>query len=622
MLSRGLVLLATSVKIPPSPDWRSLVRSGDRLFIGSGSAVPNGLIEDLIKQKNYFHDLQLVHGFTVGPHRWVEREFDALFTTNTFYIGDEKVRKAVAEGRVDYTPCKQSEISSLLASDTLPLDVALIMVSPPDEYGYCSLGTNVDINLTAARQAKKVVAQVNSLMPRTQGYSHVHINEFDACIELDQALPCSTESDTDQVSERIGQYLSRLVDDGATLQIGRGRAPQAVLDYLSHHRDLGIHTAELPEKIIPLFKSGAINNRLKTFHPGKIVASSCYGSQKLYDFIDRNSHVEFYPSGYLETPRNIARNDHMISINTALEVDLAGQVVADSVGYRFYSGIGSQVDFINGAAMSRGGKPIVALKSTAKDETFSRIVPHISEGAGVITTRGNAHFVVTEFGIASLKGKSIRERALELIRIAHPKFRPSLLKEVRKNFWVPDYQRTVPMEIPELEQQVKPLKIGQSAFKLRPLNPADERHLQAFFYSHTKDTLRLRYAQIPSQMSREKSCNLVSVDQSKDLALCIVSQERSKVRIEAVGRFYLIPHDNSCEVAFVTRENHQGKGMAKHLLQEMTAVAKKRGLKAMKAFVLAENKPMIRVFERHGFRRSKDSDLHELILELPLESTK
>lgn len=605
--------------MPPKPDWHRLIRSGNRIYIGSGVSVPNALIDDLIEHRSGFNDLQLIHGHTLSPHRWVERQYGQLFSVNTFFIGDEKVRQAVAEGRVDYTPIKHTEISSLFASDSLPLDAALVMVTPPDEYGYCSLGTSLAVSMAAAKQARHVIAQINPALPRTNGYTHLHISEFSACIEMEQKLPVFTPKVVGTEAGRIGQYLATLIDDGATLQVGFGAAPRSVLDYLHNHKDLGVHSGMIFDGFIELFKSGVINNRRKSFHPGKILTSACYGSQGLYDFVDNNPHVEFYPAGYIESQTNISRNDNMVSINNALQVDLAGQVVSDSVGYHFFSGIGGQVDFINGAANSKGGKPIVALKSTANEGTVSRIVPHISEGAGIVNIRSNVHYVVTEYGIASLKGKSIRERALELIRIAHPAFREELLHEVRKNYWVPDYQKSVPMEIPEFgRQQVKTVTLGNTRFKLRPLNPADERYLQAFFYSLTKETLRLRYSQIPANMTREKSCTLVSVDQANDLALCIVREREPEMHIEAVGRFYRIESDNSCEAAFVTREDYQGKGMAKALLKEMIKVATDRGLSKMKAYVLTENKPMLRVFESHGFKRLPSDDTHEVLLELPL----
>lgn len=602
-------------------DWPDLLKSGNRIFIGSNAAVPNALIDDLIVNAKQLHDIEVVHIQTFSDDKWVEPQYKDLFKVNTLFISGQKVRAAVAEGRADYTPCFLSEIPTLFSTDILPLDAALVMVSPPDEYGYCSLGVSVDVVSAAVRFAKKVVAQLNPKMPRTSGHAYIHISKITAWLTQEQPLPEVAPVGFEQRIERIGQYVSMLIEDGATLQIGTGKIPEAVLTYLGNHKNLGIHSELISDGIIDLMKSGVVNNSQKTFHPGKTVTSFAVGSQALYDFVDRNPHVEFYPSEYVNSPTNIARNDNMVSINSALEVDLTGQVVSDSLGYQFYSGIGGQVDFSRGASMSKGGKPIIALPSTAKNGTISRIVPTISEGSGVVTSRGHVHYVVTEYGVASLRGKSIRERALELIRVAHPKFRPALLEEVRKHYWVPHYQVITPMDVPELgEVGLKILNIGGETFDLRPLNPADERRLQEFFYSHTKETLLLRYNFHPKQLSREKSCSLVSVDQSKDLALCIVRQHGSVLEIQAVGRYYLVESNNSCEVAFVTRERHHGKGMATILLQEMINIAKKRGIATMVAFVRSDNKPMLTVFERAGFKRLRSEEPDEVNLQLKLNA--
>ncbi len=612
-----------AIALPPEPNWHKLIKSGSRVFVGGTASVPYALVQHLIENSEGFSDIELVHMLALGDTRWAKEEYKRLFKANTFFIGGEAIRRAVDEGRADYTPVFLSEISSLFSDGTLALDAALVNVSPPDEFGYCSLGAAVDISMSAVRNCQQVVAQINPQVPRTAGHSYIHISEITACIEASEPLVEVSPPPIDSVAERIGQYVSMLVDDGATLQFGIGKIPSATLKYLCHHKDLGIHSEMLTDSVIELLSSGAVTNKKKTFHPGKVVTSFAIGSRKLYDLIDNNPHIEFYPSSYVNKPTNIAKNDNMIAINSALEVDLTGQVVADSLGYDFYSGIGGQVDFVTGASISKGGKPIIALPSTAKDETISRITPRISEGAGVVTSRGNVQYVVTEYGIASLKGKSIRERALELIRVAHPKFRAQLLEEVRKHYWVPHYQEKYPTDIPELGAiQLKRLNIQGETFYMRPLNPADERRLQEFFYSHTKETLRLRYNYDPKQMSREKSCNLASVDQSADVALCIVKQDGSRITIQAVGRFYLEPVSNTCEVAFVTRETQQGKGMASRLLNQLIDIAKARGIEKMMAYVRGENKPMITIFEQANFIRKFTGDPSDIELVLDVANAK
>ncbi|MCC5452626.1 GNAT family N-acetyltransferase [Rheinheimera sp. UJ51] len=602
-----------------SLNWQQLLKSGSRIFIGSHAAVPTLLIDDLIANAKSLHDIEIVQLVTFSDNRWASPEFQHLFKVNTLFIGGHTIRQAVAEGRADYTPCFMTDIPALFTDGILPLDAALIMVSPADEHGYHSLGVAVDVISAAAKAAKIVIAQVNPAMPTTYGQSFIHKDDIDAFFYAEQALPEIEPPELDARTERIGQYVSLLVEDGATIQIGVGKICAAVTRYLSNHKDLGLHTELLTDGALDLIKKGVINNRRKTFHPGKSVTSFCMGTKRLYDFVDKNPHIGFYPSEYVNSPINIARNDRMVSINSAIEVDLTGQIVSDSIGHMFYSGVGGQVDFSRGASMSQGGKPIIALPSTAKNGTISRIVPHIKEGAGVVTTRAHVHYVVTEFGVASLRGKSIRERALELIRVAHPKFRNQLLAEVRKNYWVPHYQLQTPVDVPELGPVgFKELTFNGEKFDIRPLNPSDERRLQEFFYSHTKETLQMRYNSVPTQMSREKSCTLVSVDQSKDLALCIVKQKGSVVEIQAVGRYYLIPNENSCEVAFVTREVLQGRGMAKRLLAEMINIATSRGLNSMQAFVRSENKPMLKVFENAGFVRLKSDDPTEVYLKLTI----
>ena len=603
-------------------DWAKILKSGQRIFIGSHAAVPLALMDDLVAHTKDLHDIEVVQLYTLSDNYWARPEYQQRFKVNTFFISGGSIRDAVNEGRADYTPAFSSDIPNLFENDILPIDVALIMVAPSDKYGYHSMGVSVDIVSSAAKAAKTVVAQVNAHMPVTYGQSFLHRNQIDFLWEHDSEIPTAvtSEPESSKIIERIGQYIALLVDDGATIQIGSGKISSATLRYLKNHKDLGVHSEMITDDIMNLMLAGVINNRKKTFHPNKIVTSFCVGSQALYDFVAHNPHIGFYPSEYVCSPANIARNDNMISINSAIEVDLTGQVVSDSIGSYFYSGIGGQVDFSRGASMSNGGKPIIAMPSTAKNGTISRIVPALKQGAGVVSTRAHVHYVVTEFGVASLRGKSVRERALELIRVAHPKFREGLLKEVRQQYWVPHYQQQTPVDVPELgDVGFKELMIHGEEYDLRPLYPSDERRLQEFFYSHTKETLQLRYNAVPTQMSREKSCTLVSVDQSRDLALCIVKQRGSAVKIQAVGRYYLIESHNSCEVAFVTREVVQGFGMASLLLTEMIRIARSRGLATMQAEVRADNRPMLNVFERAGFKRIPADEPGEISLVFELQ---
>jgi acyl-CoA hydrolase/GNAT superfamily N-acetyltransferase len=613
------VLIRTQDQSPVQ--WNQLLQSGNRIFIGSNAAVPNALIADLIDNSANLHDIETVHILTLSDNVWVEPQHRHLFKVNALFIGGKKVRDAVAEGRADYTPTFLSEVPKLFKQKILPLDAALIMVSPPDEYGYCSLGVSVDVVSAAVASARCVIAQVNPRMPRTNGHSFVHVGQIHAWMEHAQALPELPPPQLDRVTEQIGQYVALLVENGSTLQLGIGKIPDAVLRYLGRHQDLGLHSEMISDGVIDLMLSGVINNRKKTFHKGKSVVTFCMGTQRLYDFVDGNPHIEFYPSEHINSPVNIARNERMVSINGAIEVDLTGQVAADSIGYRFYSGIGGQVDFVRGASLSKGGKAIIALPSTTRDESVSRIVPHITEGGGVVTSRGDVSFVVTEYGIASLQGKSIRERALELIRIAHPKFRDALLTEVRRHYWVPAYQQGSPTSPPELGAvAMKKFSFAGDEFTLRPLYPSDERKLQEFFYSHNKETLLMRYNHHITRMSRETSCALVSVDQQRDVALCFTRNDDLGEFIQAVGRYYYLEADNSCEVAFVIKESQRGKGIAKALLAEMIAIARIRGLSRMHALVRRDNGPMLKVFEHGGFLPRRGEFGSEINLELVLDA--
>ena len=614
------IFMSTQYEERDNINWEDYLKSGNRIFIGSGAAVPNALIDNLIANSNQLHDIETVHILTLSENVWAKAEHKDLFKVNSLFIGGKNIREAIAEGRGDYTPCFISDIPRLFNENSLPLDVALIMVSPPDEYGYCSLGVSVDIVSSAVKAAKYVIAQINPKMPRTNGHSFVHLNQIHAWINQEQELPQVIPPEFDRRTEQIGQYAAMLIENGATLQIGIGKIPEAVLRYLANHKDLGIHSEMISDGVIDLMLKGVINNRKKTYHKGKAVVTYCVGSQKVYDFVDGNPHIEFYPSEHVNSPVKIARNDNMVSINSAIEVDLTGQVVSDSIGYQFYSGIGGQVDFIRGASLSKGGKPIIALPSTTKDGKISRIVAHITEGGGVVTSRGHVAYVVTEFGIASLQGKSIRERALELIRIAHPKFREQLLADVRKHYWVPEYQESSPSSVPELGTvELKRFIFANIDYTLRPLRPADERKLQEFFYSHNKETLIMRYNHHVTQMTREKSCNLVSVNQHTDLALCFTRKDYLGEAIQAVARYYFIESINSGEVAFVIKESLRGRGMASTLLGEMIAIAKIRKLDSLVACVRRDNASMLKVFEKSGFIRQPSEDFDEVSLKLSLQ---
>jgi len=418
------------------------VQSGMRVYIQPGCAEPETLVEALLQRAPLVRNVEVVHMLTLGSADYVKPEMEGHFRHNAMFIG-ANVREAINEGRADYTPIYLSEIEELFESGAMPLDVALIQVSPPDPHGFCSFGVGVDTTLTAARCAKCVVAQVNDQMPRTYGDSFIHVSQIHAFVESSRPLCELPKPEITDLHVAIAKNVAGLIDDGAVLQTGIGGIPDAVLPFLMDRKDLGVHSELVSDSVIPLVEAGVINGNRKNFKPRKIILGFALGSKKLFDFVDNNPIFEFHPTSYTNDPAFIARNCHMVAINSALQIDLTGQVCADSVGTYFYSGIGGQVDFLRGAAHSKGGKPIIALPSTAKGGTVSRIAPVLSPGAGVVTSRGLIRYVVTEYGVAYLHGKSIRERAKALIEIAHPKFREELYEYCEKTKWL-QHQDLIP----------------------------------------------------------------------------------------------------------------------------------------------------------------------------------
>ncbi|HSB88962.1 MAG TPA: acetyl-CoA hydrolase/transferase C-terminal domain-containing protein [Anaerolineales bacterium] len=408
-----------------------VIRSGQRVFLTGNCSVPRLLLGALVARAPELTDVELVTVLTIGPAPHADPALQGHIRVNTLFISDN-VRPAVQEGRADFTPCLLSEVPLLFRSGRLPLDVALIHVSPPDEHGFCSLGIEAGLIKTPAQIAKIVIAEINERMPRTLGDSFIHISKIDYAVPVDYPLVELPMGEANELSMRIGEHAAELIEDGSTMQMGIGAIPDAVLNYLGSKRDLGVHTELFSDGVMDLVQRGVITNERKTLHPGKIVAGFILGSQRLYSFVDDNPIVELHPTEYVNDPFVIAQNDRMVSINSAIEVDLTGQVCADSIGARLYSGVGGQMDFVYGASRSKGGKPIIALPSTAalRDGTrLSRIVPTLKPGAGVTTTRNHVHYVCTEFGVASLYGRTIRERSRALIEIAHPDFREELEKK-------------------------------------------------------------------------------------------------------------------------------------------------------------------------------------------------
>uniref|UniRef100_A0A7V3RHG7 Acetyl-CoA hydrolase/transferase family protein n=1 Tax=candidate division WOR-3 bacterium TaxID=2052148 RepID=A0A7V3RHG7_UNCW3 len=409
----------------------SVVKSNDRIYISGNAATPMTLMQALAMRKDELFNVEVVHVLLFGDDPLSKPGMEGHFRHNSLFVGPGD-RAAVNDGRADYIPIFLYEIPDLFYSGLLPLDVAFLHLSPPDEHGFMSFGVECLASKAAAETAKIVVAQVNEKMPRTLGDSFIHISRVHKIVEVNTDLPELESPPFTDVERKIGQYIADLVEDGSTLQLGIGGIPNAALKAMFNKRDLGVHTEMVSDSIMEAIEAGVITGAKKTLHPYKVVATFYLGSRRLYEFIDNNPIFETHPTNYTNHPTVVARNDKMVAINSAIEVDITGQVCSDSIGTKIYSGFGGQVDFIRGAAQSKGGKPIIALPSTAKNDTVSKIVPTLQVGAGVVTTRADVHYVVTEYGVAYLHGKNLRQRAEALINIAHPKFRPWLEEEAKK----------------------------------------------------------------------------------------------------------------------------------------------------------------------------------------------
>ena len=407
------------------------VLSGQRVYIHEASMAPQGLIDALVARAGDLERVEIVHLHTNASAPYVEPEYRGRLRHNALFVGPN-VRAAVNDGRADFTPVFLSEIPHMFEDGTLPIDVAMLQVSPPDAHGFCSLGLSVACARAAADHGKVVIAEINPRVPRTSGNTAIHVNQIDFGVEVDRPLPEAASDAFGEVETAIGQHVARLVPDGATIQMGIGTIPNAVLDALKHHNDLGVHTEMFSDGLIPLVETGVVTNRRKSRFEGRTVVSFAMGTQRLNDFVNANPIVEFHPSNLVNDPNEIKKQHQMVAINSAIEVDLTGQVCADSMGERIHSGIGGQMDFVQGALRCREGKAIIALPSTARDGKMSRIVPLLQPGAGVVTTRGHVQWVVTEHGAVNLRGQSLRERAELLISVAAPDFRDELRSAARR----------------------------------------------------------------------------------------------------------------------------------------------------------------------------------------------
>lgn len=591
----------------------SHIHAGDRIFIGTGCGEPQYLLAALVNYvKNHpkaFFDAELIHIWTLGVAPYADEKLQENFRLDSFFVG-ESTRSSVNRGAADYTPIFLYAVPDLFRSELIPVDIALVQTSLPDKHGYLSLGISVDVVKSAVEKAGLVVAQVNSNMPRTHGDGFVNIKDIDFLITHDEPLlEYSLKAPTDIV-QKIGKYVASLIEDGSTIQVGYGLIPDAVVPNLGVKKDLGVHTELLSHGIISLMEKGVVTNNKKIHNPGKTVASFCMADRDSYDFLDENPTVEFKRIDYTNNPLIISRHRLMTAINSAMELDLTGQATAESLGGTFYSGIGGQADFMRGAVLAPGGKTILAMPSTALNDSVSRIVPTLQEGAGVTLNRGDVRYVVTEYGIAYLHGKNIRERAMDLISIAHPKFRPWLMESARKRAFVYKDQLFVPGEkgiYPEELEIYRTTRKGLN-IRLRPAKITDEQLLKDFFYSLSEDSLYKRFFSARKDMPHKRLQEFVVVDYSRKMEILATVEEKDKEIIIGLGQYELNSDMHLAEVALVVKDSFQGQGVGRELLSYLILLARRQGLLGFTGDVLVANRSMVALFEKMGFDTEKRSE--------------
>ena len=549
----------------------SMIKPGQRVFIGSSCGEPQYLVRKLAQASGTFTDIEIVRLLSLEstPLTLIaDKTKDQSFNIRSFYLGSAKP-KSLARNKRFITPMNLSEIPRLFKTRRLPINVALIQVSEPDDFGWMSLGISVDITMAAAMSADLVIAQVNSSMPRVLGRSFIHVNDVDVIVEYEEELLTVGELPELETANVIGRLIARLVDDGSTIQISPGATPQAILLALSDKNDLGVHTQYLTTDIMRLVSMGVITNRKKGFNEGKLVASSAIGTKDLYEYLDDNPAIEFHPSDYVNDPGIISRHNKMITMNVPVAMDLTGQVAADALSYNHFSGVTGMLDFIRGASLSEGGKSILMFTSTFVDAKKSRIVPTLSDTA-IVVPRGDVQYVVTEYGAVNLFGKSLQERAMAMISIAHPDFRDELLVEAKKMELL-GAERT----LSESAYGIYPIKLEEtreisgSLITIRPAKPVDERRIQEHFYNQDKDDIYSRFFQARTRFVRDDVERMFQIDYIKNLTLLAVVGEFGFGKVVAVVEYLLDQAKNIAEVAFSVSKNWQGKGLGKILMRKL-----------------------------------------------------
>jgi acyl-CoA hydrolase/GNAT superfamily N-acetyltransferase len=597
-----------------SPNWPSLyeskiktaekalkvIKRGNRVFIGSACGEPQHLVDKLVECMALLADVEILHILSLGKSRYTDVCFQEKCRLKSFFVA-ASTREAVAEGRADYTPINLADVPRLFKEQVLPIDVALIQVSSPDEHGFCSYGVAVDIVKAAAESAKYVIAQVNPRMPRTLGDSFIHVSQIDAIVEYEEPLLELKPPEINEVARAVGNYVAELVEDGATIRVGVGSLSNASLYALKNKRDLGVHTDMLTDAYLSLVEAGAITNAKKSLHPGKIIASFCIGTEKLFRFVHNNPLVELHPVEYTNDYKIIAKNSKMTSIYSALSIDLSGQVCADSVGYEIYSGVGGAIDFLRGTRHAPGGKNIVVLPSMDYANGSSRIVPSLKEGSGVVITRGGVEYVVTEFGIACLTGKSLRERALELIAIAHPDVREDLMREAyRLNYLKREvFPAAFPLYPDELE--IKQEFEDGLWLTFRIIKPSDEIIVRNFLSSLPRVEPYVRFLSLMKVYPKYNVQEILSIDYRQKMVILATEGSKGKEKVVGMGGYVLDEESMVAEVDFAVHPDYGRRGIGSFLLQRLAELARKRGVKSFVAYVNRGQEGVFGVFSVLGY---------------------
>ncbi len=583
------------------------IQRGNKIFIGTGTGEPRYVVRSLMEYLDNnpaaFFDVEIYYVWTLheDSHYFYEK-YKNNFRINSFFIGDPN-RDAINKGDADYTPVFTSKIPKLFERKYFPIDIALIQTSLPDEHGYFNLGVNVDIVKGAVENANLVIVQVNANMPNVHGDGFIHISDVDFVISYDEPLPEYEPGKENEDALQIGRNVARLIQDGDTIQVGYGGIPAAVMPCLSNKKHLGVHTELLTDGIVELMKNGAVDNSKKSVNKGKTIGSYCLGKQSTYSYLNNNPAIELRRLDYVTDLMTIAMNDHMVAINSVLQIDLTGQATAESLGNVYYSGITGFANFMRAAPLAHRGKTIIAMKSTARNGEISKIVPNLLEGSGVSVHRGDVQYVVTEYGIAYLQGKNLRERAMELISIAHPKFRPWLIQEAKERNLIYKDQKFIPGPRGKYMEEYEVHKTTKTGLDilLRPIRISDESRLKDFFNSLSEWSLYTRFFVARSFVSHESIQDIIAVDNAKGVSILAVIQQDENEKVIGMGQYSMNDNDYSAELSFATSDDYQNNGITWILLEHLTYLALKNGVLSFTATVMMQNSSMSHVFKKAGF---------------------